>query len=120
MTTTFTDAQLTEWAGLGPWAYRPEKHDDWGIVRAGHYFVCQARDRRFMDDGYLNLCREEKRDPHEIPARLIAAAPALAAELKKAREEVERLQKVLQSIENTCPATCDFSQTLKGQTNEEL
>ena len=78
MTQQFTPAQLEAWAGLGPWSYRPHKYDDWGIVRSGNYFVCQAKDHRSMDDNYLNLCREEKRDPHEIFARLIAAAPDLA------------------------------------------
>ena len=55
MTQQYTPAQLEAWAGLGPWSYRSQEHDDWGIVRTGRYVVCQARDHRFMDDGYLNL-----------------------------------------------------------------
>ncbi len=61
----------------GPWAYRPDTHDDWGTVRAGRYHICQARDPRYVDDEYLRQCRVERRDPWEANARLIAAAPEL-------------------------------------------
>ena len=31
---------LSNAAAPGPWAYRPEKHDDWGTIRGGMIKTC--------------------------------------------------------------------------------
>lgn len=61
----------------GPWEYRPEPHDDWGVVRAGRYWIGQIKDSRYLDEEYLAQCRRERRDPWEANARLVSAAPDL-------------------------------------------
>lgn len=79
----------------GPWAYRPDVLDDWGIVRApvteqGRFLggiICQARDPEALDALTLASHREKKTDPWEANARLIAAAP----ELLEALEETWRV-----------------------------
>src|SRR4051812_37815139 len=60
----------------GPWSYRSQPHDDWGIVRAGRYVICQARNPESNQD-YEARARQERFDPFEANARLIAAAPEL-------------------------------------------
>ncbi len=93
----------------GPWAYRPMKSDDWGAVRTAlpyqddfHLLICHARDSRYQSNVYLSACRADGRDPWEANARLIAAAPDLAAlalsrgeALAKAEAENAQLKKAL-------------------------
>ena len=72
----------------GPWAYRPQEHDDWGIVRttvvneAGwRPIVARASYVDSPTDEELGAHRRNKTDPAEANARLIAAAPDLLAAL---------------------------------------
>jgi hypothetical protein len=66
----------------GPWRYRPQEHDDWGIVRASpdeygfSEIICQARSPR-RTNAELSDHRRDGTDPWEATARLIAAAPEL-------------------------------------------
>ncbi len=61
----------------GPWEYRPDDFDDWGVVRHGRYHLCKARDPRVSFED-LPKYRASKTDPYEANARLISAAPELA------------------------------------------
>lgn len=72
----------------GPWCYRPHEYDDWGVVKAGYFTICQARDPLALEDDILNRHRREKTDPWAANARLIAAAPELyeAADLLEKAE----------------------------------
>ena len=72
----------------GPWLYRPQQYDDWGIVRAARRdefgwqrVICQANHVTEPTD----LCahRENGTDPAEANARLISAAPELLAVLQE-------------------------------------
>lgn len=74
----------------GPWVYRPDRYDDWGIVRAsvteqGQFtggIICQAYDPQARDSITLARHREAGTDPWEANARLIAAAPTLLEALE--------------------------------------
>ncbi len=67
----------------GPWSYRSQPHDDWGVVRAGRFWICQAKDPRAFDDETLAAHRAAKTDPWEANARLIAASPTLLEALEQ-------------------------------------
>ena len=76
----------------GPWAYRPEKYDDWGMVRgADKYPVASASTCR-SDDFEKNEHRRNKTDPADANARLIAAAPDLHAALRAALDRAEKAE----------------------------
>lgn len=72
----------TKWTS-GPWHYRPQKYDDWGIVRgplrADRFspVVACARSGGFPSDVELDEHRRNRTDPYEANARLIASAPEL-------------------------------------------
>jgi hypothetical protein len=60
----------------GPWRYRPDEYDDWGIVKGSDNFViCQARVRASEEE--LSTHRKNGTDPFAANAHLIAAAPTL-------------------------------------------
>ncbi len=67
----------------GPWLYRPDEYDDWGVVRTSpdaegrKWIICQARDPAVHDEADLNAHRRAGTDPWEANARLIASAPCL-------------------------------------------
>lgn len=64
----------------GPWLYRPQEYDDWGIVRAAaldengyQRVICQAN--HVTDPTELCAHMVNGTDPAEANARLIASAP---------------------------------------------
>ena len=65
----------------GPWVYRPNKDDNWGVVRSADGLpVAQACVGRWSKD--FDTHRTNKTDPGEANARLIASAPELLAALE--------------------------------------
>jgi hypothetical protein len=83
-TSTAAVTALMDGVTKGPWAYRPHKYDDWGVVRASDFHLCQARAPERCSKDELSKARELGIDPWEANARFIAAArqlvPALLAE----------------------------------------
>jgi len=70
---------LSKKATQGLWRYRPDEHDDWGIVKSPVLpdgFACvlaQFRDPDALDSETLARHREAKTDPWEANARFIVA-----------------------------------------------
>lgn len=66
----------------GPWAYRPNEFDDWGVVRSADGELVAAAKDSTIPFAALDDYRSRKVDPYEGNARLIAAAPDLYRELQ--------------------------------------
>lgn len=66
----------------GPWSYRPQDYDDWGVVRSApdhlgrQWVICQARSP-WRQGVELAQYRRDGTDPWEADARLIASAPTM-------------------------------------------
>ena len=104
----------------GQWSYRPDQLDDWGIVRAGLFVICQARDPRYMDEEYLKQCREDRRDPWEANARLIAAAPETAAERDRLKEANTDLLAALKALLRFVEAHTETGEVIPPYTVEHV
>jgi len=97
--------KLLDEATPGPWAYRLEPYDDWGLVRSGSGLITQARDPRTSYDD-LSVHRCAGTDPWEPNARLIALAPDLAK---------ERLEHAAHFAELVAAAYMDAAQVLEDE-----
>ena len=85
---------LKESTEEGPWFYRPEEHDDWGIIRneAG-YVIGQISDPAIRSQDELAKFRGARKDPWERPARLAAAAPILLKALEQLLPTFDALER---------------------------
>ena len=99
--TNFTNEQLEAWAGLGPWC-QPDG-PEYGVMldrvpsRPIHCFLGQPIfDKQPHDDWF----KQEMAN-----AALIAAAPDLARLVLEKEEEIARLRKALDWIEDSCFVT---------------
>jgi hypothetical protein len=79
-----------------PWTYRPEEHDDWGVIRTtvatddGWYpIVTQARYDGTPTEDDLARHRRQGTDPAAQNARYIVHAANLYPELLAALEKIE-------------------------------
>lgn len=92
----------------GPWEYRPDKFDDWGLVKSpprevGNYepplilrtVLAQIRDDRRLDEEALNEHRRAGTDPWEANARLVVFLRNNAQHYLSLMDEVERLRREL-------------------------
>jgi len=97
----------------GPWKYRPNRFDDWGVVKSDDFHLCQVRDLLRYTMEHLNEARAANYDPWESNARFIAAArqlvPALSAERDRLTAENAALREVL---------TCYADQFCEGFCND--
>lgn len=86
----------------GPWAYRPDQYDDWGVVKSpperpdGFEYdlrcvLAQFRDPKALDDETLSAHRAAKTDPWAANAQLVVTLrnnlPAILGALRE-REAV--------------------------------
>lgn len=103
----------------GPWEYRPHELDDWGVVRAGAFVLCQARDPAMMDDSQLAQCRADGSDPWSDNARFVAASrdlvPALLADRDRLAAEVARLTAEVEQMYQTLHAARDCISSASDQ-----
>lgn len=89
----------------GPWAYRPDEFDDWGVVKSpprevGNYepplilrtVLAQMRDDRRLDEETLSEHRRAGTDPWEANARLVVFLRNSAQHYLSLMDEVERLR----------------------------
>lgn len=93
---------LAEKATPGPWAYRPDEHDDWGMVKSPRQAVegfkdglrcCLAQFRHpdALDEEVLSKHRAAKTDPWRGNAELVTylrnAVPEILALLEADKDE---------------------------------
>lgn len=91
--------ELLSKATPGPWAYRSWEHDDWGIVRsADGHITGRAKDTAVEFDA-VNAHRAAGTDPYEGNARLIAAAPDIAALALAQAGMIEELRAALERVD---------------------
>ncbi len=80
----------------GEWLYRPNRHDDWGVVKVGDFHLCQIRDPNCYTTDQLNEARANKIDPWEANARFIAFArawvPAAAAAIRELEADLDHIR----------------------------
>src|SRR5574343_560425 len=92
----------------GPWEYRPDEFDEWGVVKSpprevGNYepplilrtVLAQMRDDRRLDEDTLNEHRRAGTDPWEANARLVVFLRNNAQHYLSLMDEVERLRGVM-------------------------
>ena len=88
---------LAEKATKGPWAYRPDEYDDWGVIKAPpcrpegfeydlRFNLAQFRDPQAISDEVLSQHREAKTDPWrgnaELVVELVNNLPTILQALK--------------------------------------
>jgi hypothetical protein len=81
--------------------------DDWGVVKAGKFTICQARDPRYLTDDITNSHREKGTDPWEANALAIAALPEL---IEAAETTLEYLKEEEISARNDDDEVRDFQE----------
>lgn len=133
--------ELDAAATPGPWAYRPDDMDDWGIVKSprqpvdgfeGGLRCCLAQFRHpeALDEEVLNAHRRAKTDPWQGNAELVTflrnAVPdilGMAAEITRLRADSERLQKIESQMDggrfDEWP-TATFAGQLRMQSRDNL
>jgi hypothetical protein len=106
--------RLLESASDGPWAYRPDEYDDWGVIRGAaktvdwadypvRPHIARARHSDIQDEEYLAECRRNKIDPWAGDAKLIVwlrnHADTILAALKDRDVVLEEAAKVAESCQ---------------------
>lgn len=93
-------ARLLQRVTPGEWHYRPNRFDDWGMVRAenGH-LVALARDGGLSDDRGVETHRANGTDPYEANARVITASTTTTATLVAALDALATTRQALARAE---------------------
>lgn len=87
----------------GPWAYRPDEYDDWGVVKApprrpeGFEYdlrcvLAKFRDPAALDDATLDAHRRAKTDPWRGNAELVTFLRNAVPEIIAMAEDAARLR----------------------------
>jgi hypothetical protein len=84
----------------GPWLYRPLHYDDWGLVKADGFVLCQARDPNAIDGTTLAEHRVNGTDPWRANGQFIAAARQLVPDM---RDEIIALRARVAELEARRP-----------------
>lgn len=95
---------LAEKATKGPWAYRPDEYDDWGIVKSPPFrpegfdydlrcVLARFRDPDALDDEILSRHRKAKTDPWAANAELVVTLRNNLPTIISALELKERVEK---------------------------
>jgi len=116
-------AEAVEGVTLGPWEYRPDRDDDWGIVKVDHCVICQARDPEKLGREILAEHRETGIDPWGPNARFIAAArtliPDMSAAIAERDEQIERLNHLFDLSQKTTEAVLARTEAAEMETMEQ-
>ena len=95
--------ELDAAATPGPWAYRPDEYDDWGVVKSPREPVegfpdglrcvlAQFRDPKALDEEALNEHRRAKTDPWQGNAELVTFLRNAVPEILEAADQLEALR----------------------------
>ena len=122
---------LFEKATDGPWAYRPQEFDDWGVIRATKpdrdgicFITANARDGRFATEEEFSEHRRNGTDPYgpnaELIVALVNAWPTLRKSLRQEPDEGvrERIKAAMnERVSMEVPDTDAVCTTCRGRGN---
>lgn len=77
----------------GPWLYRPNKFDDWGVVRLGKDGPILAVARSGSHDVDEDKHRHDRTDPYEDIGQAIAAIPNMRREIARLRSALDAIRR---------------------------
>lgn len=119
MTTIKEYKEMMECATKGPWVVRPDKYDDWGVIKDKRGFI--VANAKNPDIGYCDFdkFRRDGTDPYQNNANFIAASRNIAPELMRVIELAEAALIAVNDKSHFVPAKVQMALTeikkLKGE-----